>query len=743
MDFSAESTAAVVEFRESVDTLKEAASKLSCDESLLNQTEAVYSKCDDALKFIFKQNEEASQTIDNLQSKLTDLQRIHSDLNMYGDVLEILSHAESCMRALEKIESHYAEKDFYQLVVNVESLSTELDQCVWKDTKLFEAVNFQLKKWKSVSNKWLGACLDQCILLTGSMESGKISCSVDEQYLKNLCKEASYDLLLNVFTLFSSQLLANFIVPILRRSVSTINTEKSVLVITLPDEEITDADGINSRNEKMILSMIPTITNVFKFLKEHVFIHLKNRKFYFQLVEAFGSQIIEDMSSLMCSLFLRPLLPKCPSQLGSFDIVISEVKELQLFWKDSGFASTSSKQLGEFIHDYVNIVLEKYETNLLFQARDYLIGNWLDLVDCPTYVIDQVPAADCSTLPSRMKSDDINNSIFGSSKKNFFHLPPCKISNVVAEHVNLIRNVLDEVKSLIKASESSEKSLAEVLHFMAPCVRHVADMFLAFLPVMGDKGTIQSASLVLCNCSYFVSSLLNLEIEFSALKQSLPSRFKGSLPLYLFIDIIQPARSHGWDTFQRALEKERKQIVDVDLDPWVQGADGKVMASGFRGQCEQSLLTVIAKLSSVYASLKSALPPSLASASLGYLIDAVLSKVVKSLAKRVDISDSESRVHFEMLNTFSDNMIENIGSEVCESTSVMAKVTMARLCPESWSRFMDMISLLDSDLASIVDRWADGAGPLANSFAADELRTIIRALFQNSEVRQRALNSIH
>ena len=56
---------------------------------------------------------------------------------------------------------------------------------------------------------------------------------------------------------------------------------------------------------------------------------------------------------------------------------------------------------------------------------------------------------------------------------------------------------------------------------------------------------------------------------------------------------------------------------------------------------------------------------------------------------------------------------------------------------------MDMISLLDSDLASIVDRWADGAGPLANSFAADELRTIIRALFQNSEVRQRALNSIH
>lgn len=57
-------------------------------------------------------------------------------------------------------------------------------------------------------------------------------------------------------------------------------------------------------------------------------------------------------------------------------------------------------------------------------------------------------------------------------------------------------------------------------------------------------------------------------------------------------------------------------------------------------------------------------------------------------------------------------------------------------------KLQEIIFLLEAKLADIESRWADGKGPLAVEFKPQELKNIIRALFQNTNRRAALLNKI-
>ena len=54
---------------------------------------------------------------------------------------------------------------------------------------------------------------------------------------------------------------------------------------------------------------------------------------------------------------------------------------------------------------------------------------------------------------------------------------------------------------------------------------------------------------------------------------------------------------------------------------------------------------------------------------------------------------------------------------------------------KSWSRFRELILVLNASLREIEERWAGGKGPLAADFSVEEMKQLIRALFQNTERR--------
>lgn len=61
---------------------------------------------------------------------------------------------------------------------------------------------------------------------------------------------------------------------------------------------------------------------------------------------------------------------------------------------------------------------------------------------------------------------------------------------------------------------------------------------------------------------------------------------------------------------------------------------------------------------------------------------------------------------------------------------------------KSWIKLQELIFVLGGSLKDIEAHWQDGTGPLAVHFRTEELRSLIKALFQNTQFRANLLAKI-
>lgn len=98
--------------------------------------------------------------------------------------------------------------------------------------------------------------------------------------------------------------------------------------------------------------------------------------------------------------------------------------------------------------------------------------------------------------------------------------------------------------------------------------------------------------------------------------------------------------------------------------------------------------------------------------------------------------------------------VEDLSSDVAEQLAEVYKVVTnrgpklftdpkeVRLFVRHWDRLNELIFMLNAKLVDIDDRWADGKGPLALQFQPEEVRRLVRALFQNTDRRALVLSKI-
>ena len=115
----------------------------------------------------------------------------------------------------------------------------------------------------------------------------------------------------------------------------------------------------------------------------------------------------------------------------------------------------------------------------------------------------------------------------------------------------------------------------------------------------------------------------------------------------------------------------------------------------------------------------------------------MLVEVITSITSLDDISsdDANQLNSLLVLLTYKTPELFEIGSG--ENTKVLLHKYVA-----SWSRSSELKLVLTTGLMDIADRWADGKGPLAIAFTANEVKQMIRALFQNTDRRANILGKI-
>jgi len=81
------------------------------------------------------------------------------------------------------------------------------------------------------------------------------------------------------------------------------------------------------------------------------------------------------------------------------------------------------------------------------------------------------------------------------------------------------------------------------------------------------------------------------------------------------------------------------------------------------------------------------------------------------------------------------NQLSNKSSDLFESEEPKRYV-------KKWTKFKELIFFLGASLREIEDGWSGGQGRLCAEFPAEQVKQLIRALFQNTERRAAVLAKI-
>ncbi|XP_038075104.1 centromere/kinetochore protein zw10 homolog isoform X2 [Patiria miniata] len=130
------------------------------------------------------------------------------------------------------------------------------------------------------------------------------------------------------------------------------------------------------------------------------------------------------------------------------------------------------------------------------------------------------------------------------------------------------------------------------------------------------------------------------------------------------------------------------------------------------------------------------LPSNIYTKAMSTLINTVLMHIVEKVSSLEDISADDAQQLHSLLSGLQDRIPHLIKpGEVEEPVLVQSTV-------DQWTSFSELLFMLDASMQDIVDRWAEGKGPLAMVFSASDVKSLIRAIFQNTDRRATALAKI-
>jgi protein transport protein DSL1/ZW10 len=125
----------------------------------------------------------------------------------------------------------------------------------------------------------------------------------------------------------------------------------------------------------------------------------------------------------------------------------------------------------------------------------------------------------------------------------------------------------------------------------------------------------------------------------------------------------------------------------------------------------------------------SILPSELYNNTMGGLVNSISLDIIKKVTAMEDISTVLSNALVDLIKSSDEKCQALFDSDV-----------NLRDLAQSWEKLVDLQFILDASLVDIQTSWKDGRLP--KNFRTDEVKRLIRALFQNTERRANCIQTI-
>jgi len=448
------------------------------------------------------------------------------------------------------------------------------------------------------------------------------------------------------------------------------------------------------------------------------------------ILEKLRSYVWPDLSDLIIKECLATAVPYNNTQLNEYDQIIKWTRNFEQELCTAGFLDESSTVLSTYAENINVHFANKKVQDLLVKARDLMTSEMHSMIKVEvdedrarlvTEINENEQKFSMQTRLLLAGLKDIPDSCLGTK---IFQFPECQISESTKKLMNLAYD------TMLEASTATPQVAIQLFY----SVRNMFELFCNIVPVY-HKETLelpQMAALHYNNAMYLAHHCVTMGHQF---KPTLPDTLGQAAAT--FVDYVPVLRNCGQKIFLDNLKKQKETLLEIlrKCNSFTDLED-KDSASLVQKSFEQ-IINHLVRLGRVW---RDVLPKHIYEKVLPLLLHTVLDTIISQIIQLEDISADQGKQFYRLLSILSKRSSEifNLKSKDEESADDMGFIVHI----PSWQKFNEIIQIMESSLQGILDRWANGKGPLAQCFEASDVRSLIKALFQNTNIRAQVLSKI-
>ncbi|XP_063799257.1 centromere/kinetochore protein zw10 homolog [Pseudophryne corroboree] len=448
------------------------------------------------------------------------------------------------------------------------------------------------------------------------------------------------------------------------------------------------------------------------------------------LAEVLGDLIWEEISDSIIKDCLVYSIPTNSSRLEQYEEVIKATEEFENALKEMKYLKGNATELLKYAQNVNSHFASKKCQDVIVAARNLMtseIHNTVKITPDSKVIIPKLQSPGQEKVKQKSPSHDVpalENEV--KLSQHTFSLPTCRISESVEKLMELAYQTLSE------ATSSSKPCSIQLFY----TVRNIFHLFYDVVPTYHKENLQKLPQLSAIhhnNCMYIAHHLLTLGHQF---RYHLPSPLSDGAAT--FVDMVPGFRRLGTETFLAQMRSQKGDLLDrlSNARSFSNMEDEQNYTSAHK-----AIRQVIHQLSRLGKVWQDVLPVAIYCKAMGTLLNTAITEIISKITALEDISTEDGEKLYSLCRT----MVEEgplVFTPLPEEGKNKKFQEEVPVYVQKWMKFKELMIILQANLQEIVDRWADGKGPLATEFSTVEVKSLIRALFQNTERRAAALAKI-
>ncbi|KFV92612.1 Centromere/kinetochore protein zw10, partial [Eurypyga helias] len=453
------------------------------------------------------------------------------------------------------------------------------------------------------------------------------------------------------------------------------------------------------------------------------------------LAELLGDTIWAELSDCLIQDCLVNSIPTNSSKLEQYIEVIKSTEEFEEALKNMQFLKGDTTDLLKYARNVNSHFANKKCQDVIVAARTLMtseIHNTVKITPDSCVALPKLPdsgAGDPLTMQNASKPQHTNTVNLENETKlsqYTFSLPTCRISSSVEKLMELAYQTLSE------ATASTDQCCIQLFY----AVRNIFQLFYDVVPTYHKENLQklpQLAAIHHNNCMYIAHHLLTLGHQFRYRMTNILCNGAAT-----FVDLVPGFRRLGMECFLAQMRVQKGEILER-----LSSARNFSNMDDEENYCaaNKAIRQVLHQLKRLGKVWQDVLPVNVYCKAMGTLLNTALSEVVTRIAALEDISAEDADRLYSLCRILVEEGPQ-VFTPLLEEDKNKTYQQEVPVYVQKWMTFKELMIILQANLQEIVDQWADGKGPLAAEFSAAEAKSLIRALFQNTERRAAALAKI-